>query len=506
MILNVKLPVDKATFHMRTKDKLTVEVEDNFAHSSLARKLTIIVRKKTQIHPTGRFTARDTLNGEAFRVIALPVKGSLSLRAHTAYFGPRIITMEICRLCMEASNLNQSMADETIQVMVEDCIQIKLDPPNDLLPLDICDDCYYRVKDFSEFKENCHTIQEMLQQEIEENRREQDKSSDSGAQSILSDDIQYSDYIEDSLIFSEISTDVLSDLQSSCDTDIDKLANEIFNEANYGIINDSNNNHNDEIGNNNNRSDNSNNSEIINNEITNQSLFIVVNGYIDNSCNITKEQENDKTEAETGPTVSNDSKRRMARRCYRDEYSSALLTCEICGKMVHKTLLPGHLNMHNGVKPYVCPREGCKSAFHCKHKLKRHLGYKHTDGNFPCNECDKVFNSNLALYHHQFATHQLRDKACKHCDKKFRNNHGLNRHMQIHKQERKFKCSHCPMTFAKSSLCEAHSRTHTTERPYVCSKCNADYSYRRLLVNHIRRKHPGSEAMLQAIECITKVS
>lgn len=41
-------------------------------------------------------------------------------------FPSREMAMDICRLCMEASNLNQSMADETIQVMVEDCIQIKV--------------------------------------------------------------------------------------------------------------------------------------------------------------------------------------------------------------------------------------------------------------------------------------------------------------------------------------------------------------------------------------------
>ncbi|EAT46766.1 AAEL002057-PA, partial [Aedes aegypti] len=395
---------------------------------------------------------------------------------------------DICRLCMEASNLNQSMADETIQVMVEDCIQIKLDVPNELLPLDICDDCYYRVKDFFEFKENCHTIQEMLQKEIEENRREQEENNKSCDVNLFGDDIQYSDYIEDSLIFGEISTDdLMSDLQNSCtsssDTDIDKIANEIFNQSNFVLNSDSNNNEN-----NNNENDNSIINE--NSDITNGNLLIVVNGYIDSEGNINEEPVKDKTEVHDSETASIESKKRMIKRCYRNEYTSALLTCEMCGKMIHKTLLPGHLNMHNGVKPYVCPREGCKSAFHCKHKLKRHLGYKHTDGNFPCNECDKIFNSNLALYHHQFATHQLRDKACKECDKKFRTAHGLNRHMQTHKQERKFKCSHCPMTFAKSSLCESHIRVHTTERPFVCSKCNADYSYRRLLVNHIKRKHP----------------
>ncbi|XP_029709081.2 zinc finger and SCAN domain-containing protein 31 [Aedes albopictus] len=413
------------------------------------------------------------------------------------------MAMDICRLCMEASNLNQSMADETIQVMVEDCIQIKLDVPNELLPLDICDDCYYRVKDFFEFKENCHTIQEMLRKEIEDNRREQEENSDSCTANLLGDDIQYSDYIEDSLIFGEISTDdLISDLQNSCtsssDNEIDKIANEILNQSDFILNSDSNNNTNNE----NTIPETTNIIVDEDSEMTNGNLLIVINGYIGSDGNIYEDPVIHQTEVETAKTDSQpESKKRMVKRSYRREYTSALLTCEMCGKMVHKTLLPGHLNMHNGVKPYVCPRVGCKSAFHCKHKLKRHLGYKHTDGRFPCQECDKIFNSNLALYHHQFATHQLRDKACTECDKKFRTTHGLNRHMHTHNTEKRFKCSHCPMTFTKSSQCENHIRVHTTDRPFVCSKCNADYSYRRLLVNHIKRKHPGSEAILREIEC-----
>lgn len=223
----------------------------------------------------------------------------------------------------------------------------------------------------------------MLQQEIEENRREQDESSSSGF-SLFGDDIQYSDYIDDGLLFGDISTDdLLSDLQnscnSSCSNDLANIANEIFNDSNNNI--DSNNSNNDK----------------------------------------NQQQENDKTETEVAETTSSiDNKKRTSKRCYRNEYTAALLTCEICGKMIHKTLLPGHLNMHRGIKPYVCPKDGCKSTFHCKHKLKRHLGYKHTDGNFPCKKCDKVFNSNLALYHHTFASHQLRDKVCQECYKTFR--------------------------------------------------------------------------------------
>ncbi|XP_058448096.1 oocyte zinc finger protein XlCOF26-like isoform X2 [Malaya genurostris] len=340
----------------------------------------------------------------------------------------------ICRLCMEVSNLSQSLADKTILSMVEDCIQIKLDMANDLLPIEICDDCYHTIKDFSEFKENCHDIQGMLLKEIKKSRRDEDLETDADSLLELFDgDIRYSDveYIDENL-FDDINTDnLLKDIEN-----------------NNVIINDN-----------------------------------------------TKD-----TESCTDSTDSLKSeKKKKPKRCYKNEYIGALITCEICGKIVHKTLIPGHINMHNGVKPYTCPRDGCKSSFHCKHKLKRHIGYKHSGGSFSCEKCEKIFNSHLALYHHRFASHQERDKTCQSCGKQFRTTHGLNRHMRTHNEERKFKCSYCTLTFVKESSRDTHHLTHTKERPYICPKCSADYSNRRLLVNHIKRKHPGFDQILPDI-------
>ncbi|XP_058818515.1 zinc finger protein 181-like [Topomyia yanbarensis] len=336
----------------------------------------------------------------------------------------------ICRLCMEISNLNRSMSEQTILAMVEDCVQIKMDIANDLLPLEICDDCYLTIKDFSEFKENCHGIQKMLREELEKNRREEDLDTDNNSVlDLLKGDVRYSDveYIDENM-FDDISND--------------DLFKDILN----------------------------------NNEPQKEN---------------TRESEST-VDSESVESV-NGKKKKRSNRCYKNEYIGALITCEVCGKLVHKTLIPGHLNMHNGVKPYVCPRDGCKSSFYCKHKLKRHIGYKHSDGSYPCDKCDKILNSGLALYHHRFACHQERDKTCQNCGKQFRTTHGLNRHMLTHNLERKFKCSYCELTFLKESVRDVHLLRHTKERPYVCPKCNADYSQRRLLVNHIKRKHPESD-------------
>ncbi|XP_055546924.1 gastrula zinc finger protein XlCGF52.1-like [Wyeomyia smithii] len=336
----------------------------------------------------------------------------------------------ICRLCMEVSNLNQTISDQTVLTMVENCVQIKFDIANDVLPLEICDDCYYTIKDFSEFKENCHTIQDMLRKEIEQSGLE-DNLEDSSVLDLFDGDIRYSDveYINENL-FDDISTD------------------DLFN-------------------------------DILNNNEPQEDKSDSVQSPIDS------------------PECSRDEKKKRVKRSYKDEYTGALVTCEICGKMVHKTLIPGHLNMHKGIKPYTCPRDGCKSSFHCKHKLKRHIGYKHSDGNYPCDKCDKVLNSGLALYHHRFATHQERDKTCNDCGKQFRTTHGLNRHMTIHNKEAKFKCSYCSMAFLRESSLEMHTRMHTKERPYVCVKCSADYSHQRLLENHIKRKHPEAPIVLR---------
>lgn len=74
---------------------------------------------------------------------------------------------KVCRLCMEAIDLNHSMEDSTTLRMVEESLQMTFVFLEPFLSAEICDDCYYKIKDFSEFKENCRSMQELLWQDIE---------------------------------------------------------------------------------------------------------------------------------------------------------------------------------------------------------------------------------------------------------------------------------------------------------------------------------------------------
>ncbi|KAL1379289.1 hypothetical protein pipiens_015005 [Culex pipiens pipiens] len=369
----------------------------------------------------------------------------------------------ICRLCMEASHLNQSMTDETILTMVEDCVQIKVNPEKDLLPVEICDDCYYKIKDFSEFKENCHSIQEMLRKEIEQSRHQQ---AEVEVLDLLVDTISSTsqeEIIQEALLLSDINfDDLLDDVgDGNNNLDIPLFEGTIVEEQ--------------------------------------QPVECPEVAYEVTAETIVPQQQQKEQEEEVEEPV-----KKKPKRCYRNEYIAALVECETCGKAVHKTLIPGHMNMHKGIKPFKCPREGCRAEFHCKHKLKRHIGYKHGDGSsFLCDQCDKVLVSSLALYQHKFTAHHQREHKCSECDRRFGTAHGLERHMQTHSpNSQKFRCPQCPQTFARKTALEIHVRNHEKNRPYVCLECSCGYTHRTLLTKHIQMKHPqySAQVVLQRID------
>lgn len=131
----------------------------------------------------------------------------------------------------------------------------------------------------------------------------------------------------------------------------------------------------------------------------------------------------------------------------KEIYKSLLKECELCGKLIEKNRLEGHMNKHEGKKPFVCDFANCGKTFYCRLLRRLHQTSIHTGQQVVCQICEKTFPSERSLY-----THSLRHKnadryKCDHCEKSFNNSNSLKRHLAIHSGIREWKCDFCPSSF-----------------------------------------------------------
>lgn len=112
---------------------------------------------------------------------------------------------------------------------------------------------------------------------------------------------------------------------------------------------------------------------------------------------------------------------------------SNAFTCELCNKQfTQRQHFVGHLNGHQGVKPFQCQ---CGQAFTYKSRLtmhKRTCGGDLTDYNFKCDQCGKTFGKQRYLRDHVKGAHGEHRYTCEYCGEKFMWRSGL----QSHKEKR----------------------------------------------------------------------
>ena len=84
-----------------------------------------------------------------------------------------------------------------------------------------------------------------------------------------------------------------------------------------------------------------------------------------------------------------------------------------------------------------------------------------------CSICSQIFTSKPILRHHIKGQHlgQFR-LECSHCEKKFWNPEDLDGHV---------------------------AAIHTDIKLYACPCCEKSFSYRKTLVKHLKRSHPGTD-------------
>lgn len=172
------------------------------------------------------------------------------------------------------------------------------------------------------------------------------------------------------------------------------------------------------------------------------------------------------------------------------KFDSELFRCAICLEVFRafKVLLD-HMNNH--FKNYIC--ETCSAGFPLLKYLKRHRG-THQTGEFKCELCHKVFDTQQKREYHNKIVHlKVRHNKCGYCGETFRDNRVRNKHMdQEHGIKiKEVKCQACDRSFPNQSSMTFHLRKdHMMERQHVCSECGMEFFAKPALIRHTI-KHTG---------------
>ena len=167
-------------------------------------------------------------------------------------------------------------------------------------------------------------------------------------------------------------------------------------------------------------------------------------------------------------------------------------TYEGCEK-VFKTqvALKSHLDIHAGIKNYVCAE--CGFAFRSKQEMKGHVLRKHSNvkKTIPCELCGKTFKhlSNLKSHLNIHKAQSERQHRCHECSLTFKSETTLKNHMVMHDPSRPFKCSKCPLRYKNKDAWVSHESSHDNPQ-YSCELCDGvSYTRKDNLKRHMKDKH-----------------
>ncbi|XP_028290688.1 zinc finger protein PLAG1 [Gouania willdenowi] len=108
--------------------------------------------------------------------------------------------------------------------------------------------------------------------------------------------------------------------------------------------------------------------------------------------------------------------------------------------------------------------------------------------NFPCQECEKAFNSVEKLKVHSYSHTGERPYGCSHpdCTKAFVSKYKLLRHMATHSPEKNHKCSYCEKMFHRKDHLKNHLHTHDPHKEaFTCTQCGKSYNTKLGFKRHL---------------------
>ncbi|CAG9789625.1 unnamed protein product [Diatraea saccharalis] len=176
--------------------------------------------------------------------------------------------------------------------------------------------------------------------------------------------------------------------------------------------------------------------------------------------------------------------------------SNILYPCKECGKL---------FKSKHGMYYHVSRAHNAEPTFHCykcdEILFSQTLRYRHMievhgelARKFPCDNCDKVYDTKKSLREHNRKNHlKVLKHECNVCERKFYLPSALKDHMASHTGERNFRCEYCGKSYPRLRALRVHMQSHETEKRYKCTLCSASYTQSNNLKNHMKTKHQGSD-------------
>lgn len=182
---------------------------------------------------------------------------------------------------------------------------------------------------------------------------------------------------------------------------------------------------------------------------------------------------------------------------FREKFS-----CEICGRnFVSAETVRNHVKtIHQPELPKTIECY-CGKFFKTPGHLKFHQKQIHGIGTFPCEKCDKVYETKHRLMDHVRHIHAAK-YPCEVCGELIGGSRKL-RHMKKH-GEAEFKCSHvgCTREFYDNYSLKNHiTLKHETDQKFICTTCGSAFQALKYLKKHVQRQHEGEEMSCQVKAC-----
>ncbi|XP_039610460.1 zinc finger protein PLAG1 [Polypterus senegalus] len=137
--------------------------------------------------------------------------------------------------------------------------------------------------------------------------------------------------------------------------------------------------------------------------------------------------------------------------------------CQLCDKAFNSVeKLKLHSYSHTGERPYQCSQQDCTKAFVSKYKLLRHMATHSPEKTHKCNYCEKMFHRKDHLKNH-LHTHDPNKEAfkCEECGKNYNTKLGFKRHLALHAATSgDLTCKVCLQTFESTGVLLEHLKTH----------------------------------------------
>ncbi|KAM3927766.1 zinc finger protein PLAG1 isoform 1-T1 [Leptodactylus fuscus] len=137
--------------------------------------------------------------------------------------------------------------------------------------------------------------------------------------------------------------------------------------------------------------------------------------------------------------------------------------CQLCDKAFNSVeKLKVHSYTHTGERPYKCTQQDCTKAFVSKYKLLRHMATHSPEKTHKCNYCEKMFHRKDHLKNH-LHTHDPNKEAfkCEECGKNYNTKLGFKRHLALHAATSgDLTCKVCLQTFESTVVLLEHLKTH----------------------------------------------